>query len=224
MPHPAPQRDRTTIAMIMRGNRSATDNIWPEAARGHLARGRISGQRPCDRPRTVSSKARGPTKESKQRQGPSLIVNFVSDYWILQLIVLRVTDFFLDPCCWRGAQAQTDHLHEEPFFPLGVAEIGRVIDGFAPTATHAPPLFVQAWGSAMRASSHITSTSSSWMSGYALSSSRAKSWALRGLWTVLPTHHSSELGIGFHLPLFANGLVMLGPPLPHLRSAQHNEQ
>ena len=64
----------------------------------------------------------------------------------------------------------------------------------------------------MRASSHITSTSSSWMSGYALSSSRAKSWALRGLWTVLPTHHSSELGIGFHLPLFANGLVMLGPP------------
>jgi hypothetical protein len=42
--------------------------------------------------------------------------------------------------------------------------------------------------------------------------SRAKSWALRGLWTVLPTHHSSELGIGFQLPLFANGLVMLGPP------------
>ena len=204
MPHPAPQRDRTTIAMIMRGNRSATDNIWPEAARGHLARGRISGQRPCDRPRTVSSKARGPSL--------LLIVKVVWDYWRLQLIVLRVTDFFLDPCCWRGAQAQTDHLHEEPFFPLGVAEIGRVIDGFVPAATHAPPLFVQAWGSAMRASSHITSTSSSWTSGYALSRSRAKSWALRGLWTVLPTHHSSELGIGFQLPLFANGLVMLGPP------------
>ena len=165
--------------------------------------------------------------ESKQRQGPSLtlIVKFVWDYWRLQLIVLRVTDFFLDPCCWRGAQAQTDHLHEEPFFPLGVAEIGRVIDGFVPTATHAPPLFVQAWGSAMRASSHITSTSSSWMSGYALSSSRAKSWALRGLWTVLPTHHSSELGIGFlFLPLFANGLVMLGPPPSPTRSAQHNDQ
>ena len=96
---------------------SATDNIWPEAARGHLARGRISGQRPCDRPRTVSSKARGPTKESKQRQGPSLIViKFVWDYWRLQLIVIRVTDFFVGPCCWRGAQAQTDHLHEEPFF------------------------------------------------------------------------------------------------------------
>ena len=108
MPHPAPQRDRTTIAMIMRGNRSATDNIWPEAARGHLARGRISGQRPCDRPRTVSSKARGPSL--------LLIVKFVWDYWRLQLIVLRVTDIFLDPCCWRGAQAQTDHLHEESFF------------------------------------------------------------------------------------------------------------
>ena len=110
MPHPAPQRDRTTIAMIMRGNRSATDNIWPEAARGHLARGRISGQRPCDRPRTVSSKARGPSL--------LLIVKFVWDYWRLQLIVIRVTDFFLDPCCWRGAQAQTDHLHEEPFFHM----------------------------------------------------------------------------------------------------------
>ena len=64
---------------------SATDNIWPEAARGHLARGRISGQRPCDRPRTVSSKARGQ------------ILQFVWDYWRLQLIVLRLTDFFLDP-------------------------------------------------------------------------------------------------------------------------------
>lgn len=104
MPHPAPQRDRTTIAMIMRGNRSATDNIWPEAARGHLARGRISGQRPCDRPRTVSSKARGQ------------ILQFVWVYWRLQLIVLWVTDFFLDPCCWRVAQAPLDHLHEEPFF------------------------------------------------------------------------------------------------------------
>ena len=103
MPHPAPQRDRTTIAMIMRGNRSATDNIWPEAARGHLARGRISGQRPCDRP----------------RQGPSLplIVRFVWVYWTLQLILLRATDFFfLDPCWLRPLQAPTDHLHEEPFF------------------------------------------------------------------------------------------------------------
>ena len=147
MPHPAPQRDRTTIAMIMRGNRSATDNIWPEAARGHLARGRISGQRPCDRPRTVSSKARGPTKESKQRQGPSLtlIVKFVWDYWRLQLIVLRVTDFFLDPGCWRGAQAPKDHLHEEPFFPLGVAAIGIVMNVCVPAVSHAPPLGVQAW-------------------------------------------------------------------------------
>ena len=69
---------------------SATDNIWPETARGHLARGRISGQRPCDRPRTVSSKARGPTKESKQRQGPSLfVIKFVWDYWRLQLIVIQ---------------------------------------------------------------------------------------------------------------------------------------
>ena len=125
---------------------SATDNIWPEAARGHLARGRISGQRPCDRPRTVSSKARGPTKESKQRQGPSLIVvKFVWDYRRLQLIVIRVTDFFVGPCCWRGAQAQTDHLHEEPFFPYGVAAIGIVHGGFVPAACHAPPLGVQAW-------------------------------------------------------------------------------
>ena len=146
MPHPAPQRDRTTIAMIMRGNRSATDNIWPEAARGHLARGRIPGQRPCDRPRTVSSKARGPTKESKQRQRPSLIlIKFVWDYWRLQLIVIRVTDFFLDPCCWRGAQAQTDHLHEEPFFPLGVRVMRFVMNVCVPAVTHAPPLFVQAW-------------------------------------------------------------------------------
>ena len=87
---------------------SATDNMWPETARGHLARGRISGQRPCDRPRTVSSKARGPSL--------LLIVKFVWDYWRLQLIVLRGTDLFLEPCCWRGAQAQTDHLREEPFF------------------------------------------------------------------------------------------------------------
>ena len=133
MPHPAPQRDRTTIAMIMRGNRSATDNIWPEAARGHLARGRISGQRLCDRPRTVSSKARGQ------------ILQFVWVYWRLQLIVLRVTDFFLDPCCWRGAQAPTDHLHEEPFFPLGVAAIGIVMNVCVPAVSHAPPLGVQAW-------------------------------------------------------------------------------
>ena len=137
MPQPAPQRDRTTIAMIMRGNRSATDNIWPEAARGHLARGRISGQRPCDRPRTVSSKARGPSL--------LLIVKFVWDYWRLQLIVLRVTDFFLDPCCWRGAQALKDHLHEEHFFPLGVAAIGIVMNVCAPAVSHAPPLGVQAW-------------------------------------------------------------------------------
>ena len=77
MPHPAPQRDRTTIAMIMRGNRVVFGNgqHLAQAARGHLARGRIFGQRPCDRPRTVSSKARGPTKESKQRQGPSLILH-----------------------------------------------------------------------------------------------------------------------------------------------------
>ena len=147
MPHPAPQRDRTTIAMIMRGNRSATDNIWPEAARGHLARGRISGQRPCDRPRTVSSKARGPTKESKQRQGPSLslIVRLLWVYWILQLILLRVTDwFFLDPCWLRPLQAPKDHLHEEPFFPYGVLVKGSVIDVWVPAFTHAPPSVVQA--------------------------------------------------------------------------------
>ena len=131
MPHPAPQRDRTTIAMIMRGNRSATDNIWPEAARGHLARGRISGQRPCDRP----------------RQGPSLplIVRFVWVYWTLQLILLRVTDwFFLDPCWLRPLQAPKDHLHEEPFFPHGVLVKGSVIDVWAPAFIHAPPSVVQA--------------------------------------------------------------------------------
>ena len=97
---------------------SATDNIWPEAARGHLARGRMFGQRPCGRPRTVSFKARGPTKESKQRQGPSLIViKFVWDYWRLQLIVIRFVSRVMgvDHCCWRGAQAQSDHLVEEPF-------------------------------------------------------------------------------------------------------------
>ena len=147
MPHPAPQRDRTTIAMIMRGNRSATDNIWPEAARGHLARGRISGQRLCDRPRTVSSKARGPTKESKQRQGPSLIVSFISDYFPLQLIVRRVAVRFVGPCCWRGAQARTDHLGEEPFLPFVVRT--RVLPsrcGFVPAAIHAPPFGGQACG------------------------------------------------------------------------------
>ena len=34
---------------------------------------------------------------------------------------------------------------KSPFFPFGVAEIGRVIDGFVSAATHAPQLFVQAW-------------------------------------------------------------------------------
>ena len=128
---------------------SATDNIWPEAARGHLARGRIFGQRPCDRPRTVSSKARGPTKESKQRQRPSLIlIKFVWDYWRLHLIVIRFVSRVMgvDHCCWRGAQAQTDHLVEEPFFPYVVGAIGRVHGGFVPAASHAPPLGVQAWG------------------------------------------------------------------------------
>ena len=126
---------------------SATDNIWPEAARGHLARGRIFGQRPCDRPRTVSSKARGPTKESKQRQGPSL-VRFLWAYLRPQHIVIRFVSRVMgvDHCCWRGAQAPTDHHVEELFFPFVVGAIGRVHGGFVPAASHAPPLGVQACG------------------------------------------------------------------------------
>ena len=45
-----------------------------------------------------------------------VLVTFVWEYWPHQLIVLGVTDFFLDPCCWRELQAPTDHLHGEPFF------------------------------------------------------------------------------------------------------------
>ena len=49
MPHPAPQRDRTTIAMIMRGNRLVFGNGQ------HLARGRARspGQRPYIWPEAV---------------------------------------------------------------------------------------------------------------------------------------------------------------------------
>ena len=48
----------------------------------------------------VSSKARGPTKESNQRQEPSLIVSFAWDYCPLQLIVRRVTVLFVGPRCF----------------------------------------------------------------------------------------------------------------------------
>ena len=49
MPHPAPQRDRTTIAMIMRGSRVVFGNGQ------HLARGRARspGQRPYIWPEAV---------------------------------------------------------------------------------------------------------------------------------------------------------------------------
>ena len=112
---------------------------WPEAV--YLARGCATDPEPCH------SRREGQPRNQSSDKGhhSSSVVRFVWGYWPLQLIVLRVTDFFLDPCCWRGAQAPTDHFHEEPFFPLGVAEIGIVMNVCVPAVRHAPPLDVQAW-------------------------------------------------------------------------------
>ena len=63
--------------------------------------------------------------------------------WPLQLILRWVTDYFIDE--FWVTQALTDHLHEEPFFPLGVAAIGIVMNVCVPAVSHAPPLDVQAW-------------------------------------------------------------------------------